>query len=366
MKALQVCSYYSSDFYKLLFHELEKLGVDSTVFYFAEKGTEPGDLPSGVRFTDCYSKFDRAFFKRKEAKVLRAYSELGLGDSYDISHAHSLFANGYISFRLKQLYGIPYVVAVRNTDVNVFFKSMPWLRGLGVEILRDASRVVFISPSYRDAVLASYVPEGMRGTIGNKADVIPNGINSLFFREEAPVAHDHSDGEIRLLQVGDVCKNKNQAGVLEACRLLRNDGVIVEYRVVGAVKDAKLAAKLSDGGAVLLPKAPQAELLDLYRNSDLFVMPSFTETFGLSYIEAMSQGLPVIYSKGQGIDGFFEDGAVGYSVDPDSPKSIKKGVLAAYEARERLRNSCIKESRRFDWKDIAAIYLKLYSSIYGG
>ena len=54
-------------------------------------------------------------------------------------------------------------------------------------------------------------------------------------------------------------------------------------------------------------------------------MPSFPETFGLVYVEAMSQGLPIIYTKGQGIDGYFEDGKVGYPVNTkDSNDIVKK------------------------------------------
>ena len=45
-------------------------------------------------------------------------------------------------------------------------------------------------------------------------------------------------------------------------------------------------------------------------------MTSLGESFGLTYAEAMSQGVPVIYSKGQGFDGQFKEGVVGYHVDP--------------------------------------------------
>ena len=39
----------------------------------------------------------------------------------------------------------------------------------------------------------------------------------------------------------------------------------------------------------------------IYRENDIYVMPSIIETFGLVYAEAMSQGLPVIYTRGQGL-----------------------------------------------------------------
>ena len=60
-------------------------------------------------------------------------------------------------------------------------------------------------------------------------------------------------------------------------------------------------------------------------------MPSYTESFGLVYAEAMSQKLPVIYSKGQGFDGQFEEGLVGYHVSPYDVKDIANGILKALE-----------------------------------
>jgi glycosyltransferase involved in cell wall biosynthesis len=59
---------------------------------------------------------------------------------------------------------------------------------------------------------------------------------------------------------------------------------------------------------------PKEKLLNNYRNSDIFIMPSYNETFGLVYIEAMSQGLPIIYTQNEGVDGYFKEGSVGYSV----------------------------------------------------
>lgn len=56
-------------------------------------------------------------------------------------------------------------------------------------------------------------------------------------------------------------------------------------------------------------------------------MPSFTESFGLVYAEAMSQGLPVIYSKGQGFDGQFAEGVVGYHVDAHDPEELCENII---------------------------------------
>ncbi len=69
------------------------------------------------------------------------------------------------------------------------------------------------------------------------------------------------------------------------------------------------------------------KLLEIYRQCDVLVVPSFRESFGLIYVEALTQGLPVVYTKGQGFDGNFEDGHIGYSIQPESPESIAEAIL---------------------------------------
>ncbi len=70
------------------------------------------------------------------------------------------------------MYKIPYIVAVRDTDVNVFFKRMVHLRSLGVDILKR-SRIIFLSISYRDLILEKYVPEDLKEKVFSKSRIIP-------------------------------------------------------------------------------------------------------------------------------------------------------------------------------------------------
>ena len=56
-------------------------------------------------------------------------------------------------------------------------------------------------------------------------------------------------------------------------------------------------------------------------------MLSIMETFGLVYAEAMSQGLPIIYTKGQGFDEQFDEGKVGYHADCFNIEEIVKRII---------------------------------------
>ncbi len=360
MRVLHICSYYATPLYRLLFDELDKLGVEQKVFYFASRDTRFDAPDQDVVFSPCYSEFDRVFFSRKENKALQSlYFSIDVS-SYDIVHAHSLFSNGYLALEAKRGLGLPYIVAFRNTDLNAFFKVRPWLRQIGLEIMQEAEAVIFLSPSYKDAVLGSYVPEKMRKTVEGKSRVIPNGINEVFF-ESKPDAPRGEDGIIRVIQVGDVNSNKNQLTVARACLELEQNGNRVSYSIVGRVQSKSVVKKLSRYPFVkILPPVPQNELIDMYRESDVYVMPSFHETFGLVYVEAMSQGLPVVYSKGQGFDGWVSDPELARGVVPSDKRALAAAIESLLPASKERLQRAISEATRFKWPAIAARYRSEY------
>jgi glycosyltransferase involved in cell wall biosynthesis len=93
-------------------------------------------------------------------------------------------------------------------------------------------------------------------------------------------------------------------------------------------------------------------------------MPSFLETFGLVYIEAMSQGVPVIHSRGQGIDGLFSASGIAEAVDPRDIYGMAEGIARAADRRQSVASECIRAASRFSWTRIARCYNELYQSIW--
>ena len=105
------------------------------------------------------------------------------------------------------------------------------------------------------------------------------------------------------------------------------------------------------------------KLRALADDSDIFILPSYKETFGISYIEAMSRGLPIIYTRGEGIDGFFPEGVVGYSTNPDDVDEMTDKIELILKNYPKMSNNCIEESKRFNWHDIATEYSHLYEYV---
>lgn len=367
MKVLHINSYYiSSFFYSNLYDEHIRQGLDVVVYVPAPNRTEISSIQLGsyTQISLNHRKNDRAIFQLKHKKILndilKCYRSKEF-DTFDVIHAHSLFSNGYIAYKLKQIYGVPYIVAVRNTDVNVFFRYMLHLRKLGLRILEQASKVIFISPTYRDIVIDSYIPIKMRHDFLKKSIVVPNGIDSFWFQNKVENKERNNNNLIRIITVALICRNKNQIVVCRAIEELQKRGINVEYTVIGKVKNERLLHKITSYPFVnYISFMPKEELIKQYRVSDIFVMPSKTETFGLTYAEAMTQGLPVIYSKGQGFDCQFKEGEVGYHVKWDNPKEIADAIEKILLNYKQISINCNKLSDGFDWTTIASEYKKIY------
>ena len=151
-----------------------------------------------------------------------------------------------------------------------------------------------------------------------------------------------------------------------ALALLEKKGIKVSYTVVGRTENEKIRKKLETYSFVTIKDhMPKESLIDEYRNADLFVMPSITETFGLVYAEALSQGLPVIYSKGQGFDGQFEDGVVGCAVESMDYAALADIILKIYENRKSISQNAIRSVEVFRWssvtEQIQSVYVRAIS-----
>jgi glycosyltransferase involved in cell wall biosynthesis len=364
MKILHINSYYStSKFYKNLYENQIKSGLDIDVFVPVPSAFENNNFDYGEysKISKNHNKYDRYIFHLKHNKIYNDVQKKYNIKEYSIIHAHSLFSNGYIAMRLKKQYGIQYVVAVRNTDVNLFFKKMIHLRKLGINILKEADQVIFLSVPYRDQTIEKYVPKHLQKAIYNKVSIIPNGIDNFWFMNIATTKKPLEIPNLRLLQIGDINKNKNIETTVKAVDTLISNGYNVKLSIVGKVKDQKIYNKIKDLDYVdYLGYKSKEELINIYRENDIFILPSIHETFGLVYPEAMSQGLPVIYTRGQGFDGQFEDGEVGFSVDCFDENEIAKKTISLIDNYHQISENCIKYCDKFSWNQISDSYEALY------
>ena len=150
---------------------------------------------------------------------------------FDIVHAHSLFINGKVALLQKNSSGAKYIVAVRSTDVDVFFRYFFWLRRTGLKILMQAEIIIFISPHLQNKLLSYVKSKEIANLIKSKSLIIPNGIDDYWHQQIhlRPI----KDKSNSLLFVGKFLYRKNLHKLLIELFLLRLKGRRLNLTVVG-------------------------------------------------------------------------------------------------------------------------------------
>ncbi|WP_239060719.1 glycosyltransferase family 4 protein [Bacteroides sp. 519] len=312
----------------------------------------------------------RFFFMRKIKKITHFVEENIELEKIDIIHAHTLFSDGAVAYILNGKYKIPYITAVRNTDINIFFKYLIQYRKLGVEILKCAKKIIFLSPYYKTKTIKCILSGKLSGQISAKSYVIPNGVNA-FWLYDRMVKKRKEDKAFSLLFIGSFDNNKNIIKVCKAIESLNKIGLNIKFTVVGrGWKGSESYTKRIEqiegisSYLTIIDHQGKEELKNIFADNDIFIMMSKKETFGLVYVEALTQGLPIIYSKGQGIDGYFKEGSVGYHANPNSVDDIALKIRQVVENyNDIIENIASSDFSSFNWRNVALEYDKIYTQI---
>lgn len=292
----------------------------------------------------------------------------------DLIHASTLCFDGAIAYELNKRYKIPYIVAVRNTDVNAYYKKLAWRHGFFTNILKKASKIVFISPKYKESFIRCQVPSNAIKEVESKMVVIPNGVSQVFIDNINHTYHELGN-VIRIIFVAAFYKGKGLLETIQAADNLRQKGYNVEFNAIGKglpnrprdekyIKEVELLAQGKDWVKLQSFMKPD-EIIKEMRISDIFVMVSSPETFGLVYVEALSQKLPIIYAKNQGFDGFFQDGIVGYPALAGNVSDIQNAIEILIKNYKQICENIqtVDLHKDFDWKSIGQKYRKIYNEI---
>ena len=218
---------------------------------------------------ECFKKRDRFFFNYKQNKISKALLKSFDIETFDIIHAYTLFTDGNCAYKIFQKYNIPYVVAIRNVDVNVFFAKMLHLRKRGIDIMRNAKAIFFLSHEYKRQVFDKFIPRRLYDELWKKSFILPNGIDDFWLNNKPSANHELND-VIKLVYAGRIDKNKNIPTIQQAMDILFKQGYNVELTVVGRVQDqAEYESILKNPKTKSMPAKPKEELIKIYRNADI-------------------------------------------------------------------------------------------------
>lgn len=177
-----------------------------------------------------------------------------------------------------------------------------------------------------------------------------------------------------VLYVGDVTWNKNLPLLVQAIKEINVPLVMVGKALVQKNFDKtnpwnadllKVITEIADDKRFIrLGFVPTEDLVMLYNNADIFVMPSLYEGFGLPILEAMQSGCPVITTKEGSLGEVAGDAA--YYVDGNDMMSIAQGITDLYthqQLQEKYSHKGLVQAKKFTWEKTAVETIAVYKSI---
>lgn len=350
MKVLHICQNYNTKLFHKTFETISKDSrIEQVVFYPYNKKQK--HLKSD-RFIVCAVKslpnlFRHFFVIRALVNFINLRKNVHL-KSIDIIHCHTLFNDGAVGFLASIFSEKRLIISVRQSDYDIK-RIKFWLQPFILILKFKANKFIFISRQI----------EKKFNSI--KGIVIGNGIDDEFFKEKTIKPNTTPTNPIRLVYIGRIIRRKNLDVLI---KVLNNNQR--KLTVVGeAFPKTNWGLKLIDSFKKhkkinYIPKQSTHEIVQTLNNSDIFVMPSVNETFGIVYIEAMSRGVPIIYTKGTSVDEMFAS-EVGVAIHETTPQAINQAIEKIISNYCYYSSNATNESQRFNLKEISKATIEQYS-----
>lgn len=318
---------------------------------------------------------------------IRAFAE-AKGLDYDLIHSH-YWLSGLAALELSQAWSIPIVHMMhtlglmKNRVARSDSEKSSKRREQGeYQILTHADRVVAAT----QAELAQF--QWLYKVDTKNVIVIPPGVDTSHFypipEDEAKEFVGVPEGKRMILYVGRIEPLKGVDTLIEAAAILRQQGVLVEgcecLAIIGG-NSGEPPEKISEEMARLkgiarelgtedmvtfLGQRDQDTLQYFYSASDIVVVPSHYESFGLVALEAMACGRTVVASETGGLAFLVHDGENGFHVPAADPAALAdklEMILKDPGLRDRIGENARAFAQGHAWPLITARIVKLYSEV---
>ncbi len=274
----------------------------------------------------------------------------------------------------KALYGTPYVLSFGYRYDEFALIEKKWLQWIFVKLfeplaVRFADLVLVPTKALKD-----YVGENGARNI----EVIPNGVDVDLFKPASKGLTLRTQGEtlLNILFVGRLERQKNLKVLIEAVSRIFKGPVrqlagqaLINVKFVGAGSQKDELVKLADELGVnleVINRVPNEKLPEIYRQADIFVLPSLVEGHPKALLEAMSCGLACVASNIPGVNEIIVDGKNGLLVEPTEIGLIKglERLISEFGLRQRLGvKARMTVLDKFDKKKLMEIELRLLLGI---
>lgn len=258
-----------------------------------------------------------------------------------VALSYTFWSDGVLCLYLYLIFGTSFSTFVRVTDISIFFKYGYHLRILFYFIANKSQYIYFPSIALKEEAGQYRFLKNNSG----KSFFLPNPLNN-YWVDNIYEFDNLSKSNKKILFVGSFDSNKNILAVFKSVSILykyRKD-FKVEF-IGGDEKDFKRICKIDviPKWISISNKIQKEELLLKYRSANILLVPSFLETFGMVYLEAISQGCIAVCSNNQGVDGLFKDEGVLYSVNPNDSLGIFNTLNVLLDMEVKISSSNLRE-----------------------
>lgn len=296
-----------------------------------------GAPPKGLRLEASLRKVSDFIKADLEAKGIEA----------DLFHAHKLSVEGLVTHRLSDELGVPYIANIWGDSDLKFIGTRKDMAAKWRAIMDDAVRLLPCAPWTASRFIEDH------GVDPAKIEVM----QPIVKQEE--VLSPTVTGEARIVTLFnlDQHKRKNLKGLLDAMIELRKrrPGATLDIWGRGNAEtlcdiDTMIETRGASDFIKLRGPLPQGAFETTLNAYTAFAMPTLRETFGMVFVEALLCGLPVLHTRGWGIDGIYPEDTIGYAWDHSTLSDLVEGLeyLIANETRLKQNLSSLAEQGVFD------------------
>lgn len=314
-----------------------------------------------IYYIDClsFSNFGKYTFNNwfGYIAVKNFFNKLMKKEAVDIIHAHTIGFDGYIGGRLKVKYGIPLVLTTHGSDT-----IMELDQGRGrqvVRICKKADIVVAVSSMLRKRLLSECSLLDIR--------VILNGFvkEPVLYKEKEPYT---------VLQVSSLIKRKKTDVTIQAFAKVLNRFPQASLGIIGEGTEkaelVRICRELQiEKSVYFYGHLSNEDVLKHMAQTQVFVMPSVNEGFGIVYLEAMSQKCAVIGTNGEGIMDIIEGGENGILISPDDVDGLAEKIEKCFRNSKYYKKISVngfETAQELTWENNARKYLQLFQTIISG
>lgn len=369
----------SASFLRALSSELVKRGHDIAIVA-PDKRTLPGvkhyvvnppqmgvfvghpELPKAKKFEAMSGKELGEIYTSYLKTTINAVSDF----NPEIIHVfHTSFLPG-IARVIKILFGIKYIITTHGSDLSYLVKDRRF-----IGLINDANKVARFITANSDFTRKWYL-EMFGLDLRHKSTVIMGGVKLEDYKKD-PAEIEIINARYKLkdkkvvLFTGRLTKNKGVDFLIKAAPLIRGTVVIVgdgpeRKNLEDEIKRNKINNVVMVG---YINTGDQRLFHAFYERADVFVSPSvWDEPLGLTILEAMAAGAPVVATKRGGVLSLIQDTVNGFLVKPRNSKEIAgvvNALLADDKLRKRVSNAAYKTVvERFTWERIAGQLEDIY------